>query len=198
MSKIAILSDTHDQVANLRSVIQFCNEKQIDHMIHCGDLISPFMLKELGRFNGEVHLIYGNNMGDLTNISAFCQTRFTNVIHHGPFGELQYEGLRFGFVHYPHLAIGLASQATYDVICYGHNHKRKIHRIGSTLLINPGQLLGEDNDAGFTVLDCSDLSTQRYQIGNCMFDRPITVNREEDWVIEKEGKKPLSRPIVIT
>ena len=198
MSEIAILSDTHDQVANLRAVIDFCNTRQIDHMIHCGDLISPFMLKELGRLNGKVHLIYGNNMGDLTNISAFCQTRFTNVTHHGPFGELQYGGLHIGFVHYPHLAKGLAGSATYDVVCYGHNHKRQIHRIGSTLLINPGQLLGEDNDAGFTVLNCTELTTKRYQIGNCMFDRPVKIQWEEDWKKGKDGEQPISRPIVIT
>ncbi len=198
MSQIAILSDTHDQVANLRSVIRFCNTQSIGRLIHCGDLISPFMLKELGSFNGDVHLIYGNNMGDLTNISAFCQTRYTNVTHHGPFGEIKYAGLRIGFVHYPHLAKGLASQGTYDVICYGHNHKRKIHRIGSTLLINPGQLLGEDDDAGFTMMDSVDLSTTRYQIGNCMFDTPIMVNREDEFEGEKKETRPVPRPIVIT
>ena len=198
MSKIAILSDTHDQVANLRSVVKFCNKKQIGHMIHCGDLISPFMLKELGQLNGEVHLIYGNNMGDLTNISAFCQTRFTNVTHHGPFGEIRYAGLRIGFVHYPHLAEGLASQGSYDVVCYGHNHKQQTHRLGSTLLINPGQLLGEDNDAGFTVLNSSDLCTSRYRIGNCMFDHPITVRVQEEVDDTTDHKETNIRPIVIT
>ena len=198
MSTIAILSDTHDQVANLREVIRFCNRLETGLIIHCGDLISPFMLKELGHFQGDVHLIYGNNMGDLTNISAFCQTRFTNVTHHGPFGEIHYGGLKIGFVHYPHLARGLASCGDYDVVCYGHNHKRRIHHIGSTLLINPGQLLGEDDDAGFTILNCEDRSTRRYQIGNCMFDQPITIRAEDQSGQGEDGPKPTSRPIVIT
>lgn len=198
MSEIAILSDTHDQIANLRTVVDFCNNREIPLMIHCGDLISPFMLKALGQFNGEVHLIYGNNMGDLTNIATFCQIRFTNVIHHGPFGELNFKGRRIAFVHYPHLAKGLACQNHYDVVCHGHNHKRKIHTIGSTLVINPGQLLGEDQDAGFTVLETDDLSTKRFQIGNCLFDRPITVRTEEEWKKEWDGKEVVSRPIVIT
>lgn len=198
MSEIAILSDTHDQVANLRSVVQFCNSKKIEHMIHCGDLISPFMLKELGQFDGNVHLIYGNNMGDLTNISAFCQTTFTNVTHHGSFGECRYDQIRVGFVHYPRLAEGLASSGKYDVICYGHNHKRKIHQIGDTLLINPGQLLGEDHDAGFTTLNSEDLSTCRYMIKNCMFDRPISVIDEKDLDIDKGEKIQEPHPIVIT
>ncbi len=198
MSEIAILSDTHDQIANLRAVVDFCNSRKIRFMIHCGDLISPFMLKALGQFDGEVHLIYGNNMGDLTNISAFCQTQFTNVTHHGAFGEIDIEGRRLGFVHYPHLAHGLASQNRYDVVCHGHNHKRQIHTVGSTLVINPGQLLGEDQDAGFTLLETEDLSTKRFQIGNCLFDRPITVRTEEEWEKEQDGEEIVSRPIVIT
>lgn len=198
MSEIAILSDTHDQVANLRSVVQFCNKKKINQMIHCGDLISPFMLKELHRLKGTVHLIYGNNVGDLTNISAFCQQRFTNINHHGPFGELRYAGRQIAFVHYPHMAEGLAALEKYDVVCFGHNHRRQIHHSGSTMLINPGQLLGEDNDAGFTVLNCSDLSTQRYQIGNCMFDQPITIYYEEDLDVDKPEGQAGVRPIVIT
>ena len=198
MSKIAILSDTHDQVANLRVVIEFCNSKKISCLVHCGDLISPFMLKELGRLDGQVHLIFGNNMGDLTNIASFCQTRFTNVTHHGPFGELHHGGCHLAFVHYPHLAEGLASQEIYDVVCYGHNHKRRIHWIGSTLLVNPGQLLGEDHDAGFTVLDCADLTTTRFQIGNCLFDHSIQVQNEDEWEKKQQKELPPSSPIVIT
>ena len=73
---IGILSDSHDQIVNLRLAINYCNKRNISQIIHCGDLISPFMLKELERFQGEIHLIYGNNVGDLHLISQLCVTKF--------------------------------------------------------------------------------------------------------------------------
>ena len=62
--KIAILSDSHDNIPNLRMAVELCNKRGTGMIIHCGDLISPFMLDELAEFTGAVHLIYGNNAGD--------------------------------------------------------------------------------------------------------------------------------------
>ena len=30
----------------------------------------------------------------------------------------------------------------YDVVCFGHNHTREITRVGKTLAINPGAIMG--------------------------------------------------------
>ncbi len=67
--RIAIISDTHDHIVNLRAAVKYCNAFSVSMIIHCGDLISPFMLDELARFSGAVHLIYGNNIGDQHVIS---------------------------------------------------------------------------------------------------------------------------------
>ena len=82
--RIAILSDTHDHIPNLRSAVTYCNAYSVQMMIHCGDLISPFMLDELARFGGAVHLVYGNNIGDarlslITTTSAANNTIVVNA-----------------------------------------------------------------------------------------------------------------------
>lgn len=179
MSKIAILSDTHDQIANLRAAIGYCNEVAITTVIHCGDLISPFMLEELGAFRGQVHLIYGNNAGDQHLISSRCGVDYSNITHHGVLGIITSGGLRIAFVHYPEMARGLATQTIYDIVCCGHNHQHGVECYGHTLLINPGHLHGEDEEAGFTVLDCTSKSTQRIRVGECMFRQPVPVIPED-------------------
>lgn len=176
MPRVAILSDSHDQIANLRAAVDWCGSNDIDLIIHCGDLISPFMLAELAVFNGDVHLIYGNNGGDRHLISSRCGTVFTNITHHGELASFTIFGRKFGVVHSPETARGLATLGTYDIVCCGHSHEQVIEQLPTTLLINPGHLLGENEQTGFTVLDCTTLETQRIHVDGCMFDRnpPVT------------------------
>jgi len=164
--KIAILSDTHDHIPNLNSSVGVCNRQKVETLIHCGDLISPFMLPVLAGFQGEVHLIYGNNVGDQHLISQQCGTSFPTINHHGIMGTINTGGRRFVFTHYPELAEGLAVQGKYDVVCCGHNHTFSVKQRGETLLINPGELLGKDEQPGFCILDSSTMQVERIKVGS--------------------------------
>lgn len=175
MTTLAILSDTHDQVANLRTAINYCNQAKVDVVAHCGDLISPFMLKQLTRFNGDVHLIYGNNIGDQRLIADRCGREFPNIMHHGILGKFTIDTYTIAMVHYPDQAHELASNSIYDIVCCGHSHVPRIKQFAHTLLINPGQLLGENDQAGFVIVNFSAGTTQRIGVGKCMFDQEIPV-----------------------
>ena len=178
MTHLAILSDTHDQIANLRAAITYCNTERIDILIHCGDLISPFMLKELSLFQGPVNLIYGNNIGDQHLISSRCGNDYPNITHHGMLGKFTWDGRKIAMVHYPEQARGFASLSNYDIVCCGHSHRYGIEYLGKTLLINPGQLLGEDDQAGFVILDFNQWEIQHIHVGGYMFDHQITTYAE--------------------
>lgn len=175
MTTFAILSDTHDQVANLRAAIDYCNRAGVDVAAHCGDLISPFMLKQLHRFRGNVHLIYGNNIGDQRLIADRCGKEFPNIKHHGILGKFTIDTYKIAIVHYPDQAHELASQSIYDLVCCGHSHVPMIKQFEHTLLINPGPLLGENDQAGFVIVDFAAGTTQRIGVGVCMFDRDIPI-----------------------
>ncbi len=193
MTCLAILSDTHDQIANLRAAITYCNAQDIDILFHCGDLISPFMLKELALFRGPVHLIYGNNVGDQHLISSRCSGEYANITHHGILGVVTCDDRKIALVHYPEQARELASLSDYDIICCGHSHRYEIEYFDNTLLINPGQLLGEDDQAGFVVLDFNQLKIQRLRVGGCMFDHEITMYSEPAALLHgRTPKKNLS------
>ena len=176
--RVAILSDTHDHIPNLRAAVKFCNAYSVAMLIHCGDLISPFMLDELSRFGGAIHLVYGNNVGDQHLISQFCGTRFPSITQHGPFGVVEAGGRRIAFTHYPQMGRGLASQGLFDVVCYGHNHIYRVETTGNTLLINPGELLGKDDQPGFCILDCATMTVERVEVGKPFGDDTSPTNRD--------------------
>lgn len=163
--RIAIISDTHDQIANLRSAVTYCNSYNVQMLIHCGDLISPFMLDELAKFGGAVHLIYGNNAGDQHLISSRCGTKFPSISHHGVLGAVEAAGIRIAFHHYPVVARGIAAQGNFDVVCCGHNHRYQVEKIGDAILLNPGQLLGMEEQAVFAVLETANLNVEKVEIG---------------------------------
>ena len=167
--QIAVMSDTHDQIKNLCEAIDYCNNNSIEALIHCGDLISPFMLKRLDKFKGEVHLIYGNNVGDLHLVSQMCVLDFPSLNHHGVLGSIELDRRKIGFHHYPEVARGMAAQAVYDIVCCGHNHIYGVETIGNTLLINPGDLLGKDIRPCFCIVDSVTLETKKIEVGQAMF-----------------------------
>lgn len=166
---IAILSDTHDHIANLRSAVEVCNERGALLMIHCGDLISPFMLQELAVFKGPSHLVYGNNVGDLYLISSLCADRYPSISHHGIRGAIEAGGRRIAFHHYPELARGLALSGRFDIVCCGHNHAYGVEKIGNCLLVNPGELLGKDGQPTFCLVDTTTLQAEKVPVGTPFF-----------------------------
>lgn len=167
--RIAILSDTHDHIPNLRSAVTYCNAYGVQMMIHCGDLISPFMLMELAEFSGPVHLIYGNNVGDQHLISQSCGTKYSTITHHGNLGAVEAGGIKFAFNHYPQLARGIALQGSFDVVCCGHTHRYHVEKIGECLLINPGDLHGGKEQPGFVIFETATKNIERVDIGKAFF-----------------------------
>jgi putative phosphoesterase len=138
--KIAILSDIHDNVPMLRKALDSCQTAEA--LICCGDLCSPFVVKELGvRFSKPTHIVFGNNDGDrfrmVTMAKAFPQLQF-----HGEYAELEFARRKFSINHFDSIGRALAKGGQFDVVCFGHNHRIEVTHLEKTLMINPGEIYG--------------------------------------------------------
>ena len=167
--KLAILSDVHDNVWNLRAALASLGAA--DALLYCGDLCSPFIIGMLGEgFPGKpIHVVFGNNDGDLFRIAQNAAGQ-PHIQLHGQFFEGEFDGKRVAVNHYPDIALAIAAAEQHDLVCYGHNHLFKIARQGRTLTINPGALLGynpgskSDIPATFVVYDTATDTTAAYQV----------------------------------
>ncbi len=156
---IAILSDSHDQIANLEKALAAAKAAGAAALLHCGDLCAPFMLDRLGKqFQGEVHVVAGNNDGD----GRLLQTIAANHAHvtlHGIYAELTFDGHACAMIHYPEPARRIAQSGQFRLVCYGHDHTKHVESIdtaaGSTLLVNPGELLGMNGAPTWGLYDTS-------------------------------------------
>jgi hypothetical protein len=48
---IGIISDTHDDVSNLKIAVSVFNERKVSYVIHAGDYVYPGVVKEFKNFN---------------------------------------------------------------------------------------------------------------------------------------------------
>lgn len=152
--KIAIISDSHDNLANIKKAIDILKKEKIKTILHCGDICAPATLAEiLKEFSGKVHIVFGNVDGDhfrMTKI-AFEDSPRLKVL--GELGKIKIGSKKIAFCHFPEFAQGLAATQKYDLVFYGHTHKPWEEKIGKTRLINPGNLAGLFYRATFAIYD---------------------------------------------
>jgi putative phosphoesterase len=136
--RVAVVSDIHDNLWNLAAAVEHLSSAA-DVLICCGDLCSPFVMDVLMRFPGPVEIVFGNNDADLFRITRKSSQR---VRVHGEFFETELDGRKVAVNHFDYLARPLAASGLYDIVCYGHNHNFGVARVGRTLAINPGPIMG--------------------------------------------------------
>jgi len=169
--RLAILSDIHDNVWKLDGALD--RARGADAMICCGDLCSPFIVHQLGRgFAGPIHVIFGNNDGDLFRITANA-AQYPQIKIHGEMMRGEFGGQRIAANHYDNIARAIAASGEFDVVCYGHNHVYDVSRVGRTLAINPGAIMGaafaadgsrSDVPSTFVMYDTDTGTSQRFEV----------------------------------
>lgn len=148
--RIAIISDTHDNIWRLAEALPTL--ATCDAVLHCGDLISPFVIERLaeGLAGTPVHIVWGNNDGDRHTLTRKADQ--ADHIHlHGEFAELSMGDLSVAVNHYPAIARAAAASGGYDLVCYGHDHTAHDERVGECLLLNPGEIMGLNGPSSFAI-----------------------------------------------
>ena len=159
--KIAILSDSHDNIWNLEKALAAANEAGAGILLHCGDLVAPFIVAQIAQeFAGPIHIVEGNNDGD-GRLQQQVAAGFPHVALHGPYAELDLSGRQVALIHYPEPARRIAQSGVFDLVCYGHDHMQNCERIVDCLLINPGELMGRFGAPSWGLYDCE---SHRYSL----------------------------------
>jgi putative phosphoesterase len=151
--KIAIISDSHDNLEKVKKLTEFLNKENIKILIHCGDVSKVETIKEiLNNFKGKIYLSFGNaeiNKEEFLKLSK--ENKRLKVFNE--FGEVKIKNKKIAFCHFYDLALKLAKSKKYNFVFYGHTHKPWEEKIENTKLINPGNLAGQFYPASFAIYD---------------------------------------------
>jgi len=162
--KIAVMSDSHDNIWNLRKALDIIKSEHCKIIIHCGDFVAPFMFKELAQAGIPVHCVFGNNDGDKHLLTRFAIESNGIITLHSIIGEVDQDGVKIGFTHEWPVAEGLAATGKYHLFCFGHSHQYMLKQIGTTIVLNPGDIMGKDGDPGFCIFDTGSRDVKRISI----------------------------------
>jgi len=138
--KIGLISDTHDNIENILKAVEEFNSRHVDIVLHAGDFVSPIAVESFAgiRLVG----ILGNNDTDIPGLtSAF------NKIHaelKGDIFEVVYDGMKLVIYHgtNPSKKDFLIKSGKYDLVIYGHTHRKANYKVGRTTVVNPGVAKG--------------------------------------------------------
>jgi len=160
--KVCIVSDSHDHREPLAAAVAEAKALGAEAILHCGDLIAPSTLHAVIGLGLPIHLIHGNNSGDLFNLARFAQVPENRIHYYGQDGSFTLGGRRLFIVHYPHYARAMALTGDYDLVCNGHEHRAVVERVrnvkgAETLRIDPGTVAGVSAPATYVFGDLETL-----------------------------------------
>jgi len=145
---IGVVSDTHDSQEATRRAARLLLSRGAELVLHLGDIVAPFTLR---RFHEEgvkkLIAVYGNNCGERLGLQRVAAS-LGYEIHDWPH-TVEIAGLRILMIHgigpaekTRKLVEAFAASGRYDAVLYGHTHEVDVRRIGSTLILNPGEACG--------------------------------------------------------
>jgi putative phosphoesterase len=137
--RIGVISDTHDNLRNVRRIAELLGAAGVERVVHTGDFTRPETLELLARVGVPISGVFGNNdvaRDALRDAAARCGAELAE-----PPLELRWAGRCIAVVHDPeaHPRLDLAGC---DALLHGHKHRQVIERAGSTLILNPGECAG--------------------------------------------------------
>ena len=164
---IAVISDTHDHRDNILKAVSIMNGRNVDALIHCGDIVSPFVKRWFDGLSDKIkenfYAVFGNNDGEITylrevlgKICKFTQNGHEHILNIG--------GKRIFVSHYPKIETieALASSGKFDIILSGHTHNMvNEKRQNGVLVINPGEACGYlTNKPTFAIINTETMKSE--------------------------------------
>jgi uncharacterized protein len=160
-TRIAIVSDTHDNLDIVRHAVSLIKELNPIAVIHCGDITTPAtlqlfeglpLLAVFGNCDAERHLLQQTakelGMEPITDEREIQIKGNSMYVCHG---------------HRGHIIQEMALSGLYQYVFHGHTHVQDSDTIGSTRIINPGALSNAERYS-FATLDLPEGNLTIHQV----------------------------------
>ena len=138
---IGVVSDTHNNIKNIKKIIDLFNEAQVELVIHTGDISKAETLKVFSSLNCPLRGVFGNNDRIEEGLEEVC--RENKFLFQEPPLSLTLENKKIVVFHEPDLIKDyIKEHQDIDLILHGHTHRYKEETIDKTVHFNPGESAG--------------------------------------------------------
>ena len=117
--RIGVVSDTHNNLKNVRRIVELFNAAAVDRVIHTGDITQAKTIEVFAQLEVPMSGVFGNNDQERPSLEAAIE-RFGFDFYEPPF-EVVWDDREIIVVHDPLEFNGhLAGQA---IALHGHTHR---------------------------------------------------------------------------
>lgn len=157
--RIGVVSDTHNNLANVAKIVDLFNKSDIERVVHTGDITQAKTIEAFANLTMPMYGVFGNNDVERATLDEaidrhgfnFCEPPFidrwaqrTIIVVHDP---LEFEG------HLMH---------EHDLALHGHTHRYRLEQGGESVIFNPGECAG--HMTGFNAVGVVDLISMQTQL----------------------------------
>ena len=151
--RIGVVSDTHNNLANVRRIVELFNAAGVEQVVHTGDITQAKTLEVLAHLDAPLSGVYGNNDLERDSLEASA-LEFGFALVDPPF-EVEWAERRILVVHDP---LELAEYANgHDLVLHGHTHRYVLEHTDGRVVFNPGECAGHIE--GYNAVGIVDLAT---------------------------------------
>ena len=138
---LGVVSDTHNHVSNVEKIIDIFNERDVDKVIHTGDITKANTLNRFSRLECPFIGVYGNN--DLEEIGLDEIAKKNGFNFQLPPLKLTISNKKIVIFHEPdEIGFVIEKDPSIDIVIHGHTHRYRNERIGKVRVFNPGECAG--------------------------------------------------------
>ena len=156
-----VVSDTHNNIQNVRNIIDIFNKEHVDIVIHTGDISKPKTLKLFSELKCPLIGVYGNNDRTESGLEETCRKYGFNIKN--PPYSISLNKKKIVIFHEPDPIIEyLNLNKDIDLILHGHTHRYREEIIEDVICFNPGEcagLISGKNAIG--IIDLNNLKIKR-------------------------------------
>ena len=152
--KIGVVSDTHNNLRNVRRIVELFNASGVERVIHTGDITQAKTLEIFAQLDAPLFGVYGNNDQERPSLEAAVATHGFHFVD--PPLELTWVQQQILVVHDP-LELEGPMHDGHNLVLHGHTHLKRIEQSARQLIFNPGECAGHME--GLNAIGVVDLTT---------------------------------------
>lgn len=142
--KILVVSDSHDNVINLKHVMGFAKEIHAEAVIHCGDWNTIDTVETVLSFGIPLYTVLGN--ADVRP-EVIEELKKKSEKFDEEFLEFELGNRKIGITHKPSDIKKFFVDKKVDVIFCGHRHSKDENFVNGIKIIRPGAIINGNNFA---------------------------------------------------
>ena len=158
---VGVVSDTHNNIKNIKKIICLFNEEQVDLVIHTGDISKAETLRIFSELDAPLVGVFGNNDRIEEGLEEVCVEY--NFNFQEPPLSLTLENKKVAVFHEPELIDDyIKDHKDTDLILHGHTHRYREEKIDKTVYFNPGESAGSmEGKSALGIVNLNNLEIRR-------------------------------------